>query len=79
VTTIQVDILYPKEGKLPEDLGELKLISIRKTSDDDGFLNLGNKFRAKAKNNPPSLKEITKEVEIVRSGKSTWLNHQPIF
>lgn len=66
MTTLQVDILNPKAGKLLEDLAELKLISIRKPS-DDGFLKLVNKFRAKAKNNPPSLEEITREVEIVRS------------
>jgi len=66
MTTIQVDILNPKAGKLLEDLAELKLISIRSTS-DDGFLKLVNKFRAKAKDNPPSLDDITKEVEIVRS------------
>ena len=66
MTTLQVDILNPKAGKLLEDLAELKLISIRKGA-DDGFLKLVNKFRAKAKNNPPTLEEITKEVEIVRS------------
>jgi hypothetical protein len=66
MTTLQVDILNPKAGKLLEDLAELNLISIRNTS-DDGLLNLVNKFRAKAKNNPPSLEDITKEVEIVRS------------
>lgn len=66
MTTLQVDILNPKAGKLLEDLAELKLISIRNTS-DDGFLTLVNKFRAKAKNNPPSLEDITKEVEIVRA------------
>ena len=66
MTTLQIDILNPKAGKLLEDLAELKLISIRNAS-DDGLLNLVNKFRAKAKNNPPSLEDITKEVEIVRS------------
>jgi hypothetical protein len=66
MTTIQIDILHPKAGKLLEDLAELKLISIRNTS-EDGFLRLVNKFRAKAKSNPPSLEEITKEVEIVRA------------
>jgi hypothetical protein len=66
MTTLQVDILNPKAGKLLEDLAELKLISIRNTS-DDGFLKIVNKFRAKAKRNPPSLEDITKEVEIVRS------------
>jgi hypothetical protein len=66
MTTLQVDILNPKAGKLLEDMAELKLISIRKGT-DDGFLKLVNKFRAKAKNTPPTLEEITKEVEIVRS------------
>ncbi len=66
MTTLQVDILNPKASKLLEDLADLKLISIRKAS-DDGFLKLINKFRAKAKNNPPTLEDITKEVEIVRS------------
>jgi len=66
MTTIQIDILNPKAGKLLEDLAELKLISIRNAS-EDGFLKLVNKFRAKAKSNPPSLEEITKEVEIVRA------------
>ncbi len=66
MTTIQVDILNPKAGKLLEDLAELKLISIRKAS-DDGFLKLVNKFRTKARRNPPTLEEITKEVEVVRS------------
>jgi hypothetical protein len=66
MTTVQVDILNPKAGKLLEDLAELKLISIR-TASDDGFLKLINKFRARAKSNPPTLAEITKEVEIVRA------------
>ena len=66
MNTLQVDILNPKASKLLEDLADLKLISIRKVS-DDGFLILINKFRAKAKNNPPTFKDITKEVEIVRS------------
>jgi len=65
MTTLQVDILNPKAGKLLEDLAELKLISIRNAKDDE-LLKLVNKFRAKAKNNPPSLEDITKEVEIVR-------------
>lgn len=65
MTTLQIDILNPKTGKLMEDLADLKLISIRKTTDDD-FLKLVDKFRAKAKKNPPTLEEITKEVEIVR-------------
>ena len=66
MTTLQVDILNPKAGKLLEDLADLKLISIRNTS-DDGFLKFINKLRAKALKNPPTLKDITKEVEIVRA------------
>ncbi len=64
--TIQIDILDPKALKLLKDLADLNLISIRKPSDDK-FLSIVNKFRAKAKSNPPSLDEITKEVEIVRA------------
>ena len=66
MTTLQVEILNLKAAKLLEDLAELKLISIRNAKDDE-LLELVNKFRAKAKNNPPTLEEITKEVEIVRS------------
>jgi hypothetical protein len=66
--TIQIDILNPKASKLLKNLEDLKLISIRKSS-DDGFLKLVNKFRAKAKSNPPTLAEITKEVELVRANR----------
>ena len=66
--TMQIDTLNPKAGKLLKNLEDLKLISIRKSS-DDGFLKLVNKFRAKAKSNPPTLAEITKEVELVRANR----------
>ena len=46
MTTLQVDILNPKAGKLLEDLAELNLISIRNSS-DDGFLKLVNKLSVK--------------------------------
>ncbi|MDQ2719108.1 MAG: hypothetical protein M3Z26_05035 [Bacteroidota bacterium] len=64
--TIQIDILNPKAAKLLKNLEDLKIISIRKQS-DDGLLKLINKFRAKAKKNSPTLTDITKEVELVRS------------
>jgi len=64
--TIEVDILDPKARKLLKNLAELNLISIRKPSNDK-FLSLVHKIRAKAKNDPPSLDEITKEVEMVRA------------
>ena len=63
---MQIDILNPKARKLLTDLAELDLIAIREKP-DDGFLTLVNKIRAKAENNPPSLDEITKEVELVRA------------
>lgn len=68
MNSMQIDILNPKAGKLLEDLADLKLISIR-TPSDDGFLKLVNKLRAKAKSKPPTLDEITKEVEIVRANR----------
>ncbi len=65
MNTMQIDILNPKAGKLLQNLADLKLISIR-TSSDDGFLKLVNKFRTKAKSKPPTLDDITNEVELVR-------------
>ncbi|MEO7263457.1 MAG: hypothetical protein ABIW38_01030 [Ferruginibacter sp.] len=64
--TIQVNILNPKATRILEDLAELNLISI-KTIKDDGFLKIIRQLRSKASPNPPTLKEITKEVESVRS------------
>ena len=66
---MQIDILNPKAGKLLKDLADLDLIAIRNTSNDDGFLKLVNKFRAKAKNKPPTMEQITKEVEFVRTAR----------
>ncbi len=66
MTTVQVDILNPKAGKLLQDLADLNLISI-KESGDDSFLKVVMKLRKKAEKNPPSLDEITKEVELVRA------------
>lgn len=68
MNTMQIDILNPKAKKLLKNLEDLNLISIRKST-DDGFLTLVNKFRARAKSNPPTLAEITKEVEIVRADR----------
>ena len=66
---MQIDILNPKAGKLLKDLADLDLIAIRNTSSDDGFLKLVNKFRAKAKSKPPTMEQITKEVEFVRTAR----------
>ena len=63
---MQIDLLDPKAGKLLRNLEELNLIAIRSTS-DDGFLKLVNNLREKAKKNTPTLDDITKEVELVRT------------
>ncbi|MCB0494786.1 MAG: hypothetical protein KDC79_01505 [Cyclobacteriaceae bacterium] len=66
--TYQVDILNPKAVKLLKDLADLKLISIADASTDP-FLEAVSQIREKAKSNPPTLEEITKEVETVRANR----------
>ena len=66
MSTLQIDILNPKAEKLLRDLADKKLISIRDIS-NDGFLKIIKKLRKKAQKAPPSLEEITKEVELVRA------------
>jgi len=65
MSTIQVDILNPKAGKLLQDLADMELISIKETTNDN-FLEVVKKLRKKAGKNAPSFDEITKEVESVR-------------
>lgn len=65
--TYQVDILNPKADKLLQDLADMKLIAISKESKEDPFLAVVKKLRTKAALKPPTLEEITKEVESVRS------------
>jgi hypothetical protein len=67
MASLQIDILNPKAGRLLKDLADLKLIAIRETGKNDGFLKAIKKIRAKGKSNPISLAEITKEVEAVRT------------
>jgi pyruvate-formate lyase-activating enzyme len=62
--TFNVEILNPKAEKLLLDLADLRLIDIKDT-DNDGFLTLIKKL----KKNPPTMEEITKEVEIVRASR----------
>lgn len=64
--TLQVDILNPNATKLLQNLADLNLISIKGLK-EDGFMQILNKLRAKAASNPPTLEEITKEVELVRA------------
>lgn len=65
--TLQIEIVNPKAKKLLEDLEDLKLITISKSSSSKKqFKTLLAKLRSNAAT-APSLEEITKEVEIVRS------------
>ena len=66
MNTVQVDILNPKAGKLLQDLADLNLISIKEPM-DDSFLKVVSRLRKKAEKAPPTLHEITKEVEFVRA------------
>lgn len=64
--TYQIDLLNPKAARLLKDLADLKLISIKETNKQD-FIDIVTKLRKKASSNVPSLEEITKEVEMVRT------------
>ena len=64
--SIRVEILNPKAKKLLQNLAELKLISIEETN-ESSFMKAVQNIRSKVKGNPPTLEEITKEVEAVRS------------
>lgn len=62
----EVEILNPKADKLLQNLAHLKLISLSKASTDP-FMDFEKRIRKKAAANPPTLEEITKEDETVRS------------
>jgi hypothetical protein len=66
MTTYQVNILNPKADRLLKSLADLQLISISKTP-SKSFLSVVNDLRDKAMQEPPTLEEITKEVEMVRA------------
>ena len=63
--TFSVEILNPKAKKLLKDLADLNLISI---SPESNMKTLLAKLR-KNESEIPSLEEITKEVEAVRSAR----------
>ncbi len=65
MNTITIDILNPKAKKLLKTLVDLDLIAIRDNS-ENGFSKLLLKLRSK-ESPKPSLEDITKEVESVRS------------
>lgn len=64
--TYQVDVLNPKADRLLRDLADMDLIALKQSGEDDGFMQVVERLRAKASLNPPTLDEITEEVEIVR-------------
>lgn len=65
MNTLRVDVLNPKAAKLLKDLADMNLIAIRDVS-KNGFSDVLRILRTKAES-APTLKEITKEVELVRS------------
>ena len=65
--TYQIDILNPKASKLLKNLADMQLITITEMPSSDPFLNVVNRIRKKASLKPPTLEEITKEVESVRA------------
>jgi len=64
----QVDILNPKAVKLLKDLADMQLISLSNSS-KDSFLAAVGQLRKQAVSKPPTLEEITKEVETVRASR----------
>ena len=65
MNTIQVNILNPKADIILKDMEKQNLIPIKRTSDKN-LRSVLNNLRSNAKT-APSLKEITKEVELVRT------------
>jgi hypothetical protein len=63
----QIEILNPKASKLLKNLADLQLISITEMPSSDPFINVVNRIRKKASLKSPTLEEITKEVEAVRT------------
>ena len=63
---MQIDILNPKATKLLQDLADLDLIAIKQNNMPDAFQNAIERLRNNVVGNPPTLHEITEEVESVR-------------
>jgi hypothetical protein len=63
--TLRIDIVNPKAKRIIKELADLKLISIRDKDPIKSFESLLDRMRSKSKK--ISLKEIIKEVELVRS------------
>ncbi|MEM7655410.1 MAG: hypothetical protein AAF399_04715 [Bacteroidota bacterium] len=71
MTVLTIELIDPRAKILLEGLAELKLINIQeKREAPRSFSALVHKLRAKAEE-APDLKEITAEVEQVRSDRKT--------
>jgi hypothetical protein len=67
--TLRIEIVNPKAKRLLKDLADLNLITIDKVQDlKVEFKGLLSKLRSNS-DTAPSLDEITREVEIVRSSR----------
>jgi hypothetical protein len=67
MVTYQVDIIDPKADRLLKDLADMNLIAIKQT-DNDGFMQVIERLRSKSERlGPPTMEEITQEVETVRA------------
>lgn len=66
MVTYQVDILNPKADRLLQDLADMDLIALREAKADE-FAKVVERLRSKASTSPPSLEDITAEVEAVRN------------
>jgi hypothetical protein len=64
----QIGILNPKAVKILQSLADLNLITFKETN--DSLQKAINRIRKKTGNNPPSLEEITREVEVVREKRN---------
>ena len=62
--TLRIDIINPKAKQLLKDLADMNLIAFSKGNSE--FISFLEKLRAKS-DSAPSLDEITKEIETVRS------------
>ena len=71
MTIFQVELIDPRAKALLEDLAKMNLIKIKEVGDQKvQFDQLLTKLRSKSKEEIPSLEDIAKEVESVRSQRS---------
>ena len=66
--TIRIEIVNPKAKSLIQNLAKMDLIRIKKGKAKSEFVELLDRLR-KHSESAPSLEEITKEVELVRSAR----------